>query len=172
MLRNIASGLRALFRKQQASQELDEEFDSFVEMATEDKMRDGMTRAEAVRAVRLERGSRELTKEVVYAAGWESVVDGIWRDIRFGVRSLRKSPGFMAVAVLTFALGIGANTAIFTMTNGLMLRTLPIKIQGGSSNFSTTIPVSLILGSTASRGTLTGSCATAITSSRTCSFGL
>jgi predicted permease len=130
MLRNIASGLRALFRKQQASQELDEEFDSFVEMATEDKMRDGMTRAEAVRAVRLERGSRELTKEVVYAAGWESVVDGIWRDIRFGVRSLRKSPGFMAVAVLTFALGIGANTAIFTMTNGLMFRTLPIKDPG------------------------------------------
>jgi hypothetical protein len=130
LLRKLAGGLRSLFWKQHASKELDEEFDSFVEMATEDKMRDGMTRAEAVRAVRLERGSREVAKEVVYSAGWESAVDGIWRDICFGVRSLRKSPGFSVVTVLTLALGIGANTAIFTMANGLMLRALPVRDPG------------------------------------------
>jgi putative ABC transport system permease protein len=63
----------------------------------------------------------------VYSAGWESAVDGIWRDICFGVRSLRKSPGFSIVTVLTLAFGIGANTAIFTVTNGLMLHALPVR---------------------------------------------
>jgi hypothetical protein len=57
----------------------------------------------------------------VYAAGWESVVEGIWRDIRFGVRSLRKSSGFSAVVVLTLTLGIGANTAVFTLLDAVML---------------------------------------------------
>src|SRR6478736_2604471 len=97
----LTDGLRSLFRKEQVSKELDEELDSFAEMATEEKMRDGMTRADAVRAVRLERGSLEVAKEVVYAAGWESAVEGIWRDIRFSVRSLRKSSVFSTVVVLT-----------------------------------------------------------------------
>src|SRR5262249_54222884 len=85
---------------------------------------------EALRAVRLERGSSEVAKEVVYASGWESVVDGIWRDVCFAVRSLQKSPGFSIVAVLTLAFGIGANTAIFTIPNGLMLRALPMLDPG------------------------------------------
>ena len=126
LLRRLA-GLRSLFRKQQVSEELDEEFGNFVEMATEDKMRDGMTRAEAVRAVRLERGSVEVIKQVVYAAGWESVVDGVWRDILFGFRSLKKSPGFSAVVVLTLTLGIGANTAVFSAMNAVLLKSLPVE---------------------------------------------
>ena len=79
--RHLAGGLRSLFRKEELSKELDEELDSFVDMAAEEKMKDGMTRADAVRAVRLERGSLEVAKEVVYAAGWESVVEGIWRPL-------------------------------------------------------------------------------------------
>ena len=126
LFRKLADGLWSWFRKEQVSKELDEELDSFVEMATEEKMRDGMTRADAVRAVRLERGNLEVAKEVVYAAGWESVVEGIWRDIRFGVRSLRKSSGFSAVVVLTLTLGIGANTAVFTLLNAVMLESLPV----------------------------------------------
>src|ERR1041385_1134049 len=118
LLRKLASGVRSLFRKQRTSEELDEEFDTFVEMATDDKTRDGMSRFEAGRAVRLERGSREAAKELVYAAGWESALNGIWRDICFAVRSLQRSPGFSVVTVLTLALGIGANAAIFTMMNG------------------------------------------------------
>ena len=124
--RKFADGLWSLFRKEQVSKELDEELDSFVEMATEEKMGEGMTSADAVRAVRLERGSVEVAKEVVYAAGWESVVEGVWRDIRFGVRSLRKSSGFSAVVVLTLTLGIGANTAVFTLLNAVMLESLPV----------------------------------------------
>src|SRR6185503_1549764 len=121
LLRRLASGLRSLFRKQQVSKELDEELDSFVEMATEEKIRDGMTRAEALRAVRIERGSLEVAKEDVYAARWESVVEGIWRDISFGVRSIRRSPGFSAIVVLTLTLGIGATTAIFSVVYAVLL---------------------------------------------------
>jgi predicted permease len=126
LLSKLSGGLRSLFRKQEVSKELDEELESFVEMATEEKMREGMTRAEAVRAVRLERGSLEVAKLNVYAAGWESVVEEIGRDIRLGVRSLRKSSGFSAIVVLTLTLGIGANTAIFTLLNAVMLESLPV----------------------------------------------
>ena len=126
LLRNIATGLRSLFRRNKVNRELDEELSAYLEMAAAGKMKLGMSRKDALRAVRLERGNLEVTKEVVRSAGWESVVETCWQDLRFAARVLRKNPGFTTAAVVAIALGVGMNVGIFSVLNGAALRLLPI----------------------------------------------
>src|SRR5215472_4588387 len=122
LLRNIGSGLRSLFRKEQVDRELDEELRAYVEMAADEKMKQGMSRQAAFRAVRLERGSLGGTKEIVRSGGWEFVVDTLWRDLLFAVRMLRRNPGSTAAVVIALALGIGLNATVFSFVNALLLR--------------------------------------------------
>jgi len=87
-------------------------------------MKDGMTRAEVLRAVRLERGSIEGAKETMRTEAWESFVETCWRDLRFAVRFLARTPGFTAVALVVITAGIGVNTAVFSVVDAVLLKPL------------------------------------------------
>ena len=129
-LRNLASRLRALASARRSSRDLDDELRSHFDLLVEQNLQRGMTLESARRAARIELGGADQIREAVHDQRGFPLLESIFADIRYAARILRKSPGFTTVAILTLALGIGANTAIFTMTNGLLLRTLPVKDPG------------------------------------------
>lgn len=127
LLNRISGAAAALFRRRRLDAELDEELQAFHAASVEAKLAAGMERDAAERAARLEVGSRAAVKDWVGDAGWESRVESVWYDLRFAARVLRRSPAFTCVAIVTLALGTGANAAMFQLLNAVRFRSLPVE---------------------------------------------
>jgi len=127
MLDDLLLRLRSLFRRKTVETELDEELRFHFEKQVSKFMQSGMAPDEAKRRARLEFGGMEQVKEEHRDARGVSFIETLLQDIRYGLRILSRTPVITSVAILSLALGIGANTAIFSMMDAVMLRLLPVR---------------------------------------------
>jgi predicted permease len=125
-LRQLVSRLRSAFSGRSSDSQLHEELQSHFEMLVDLNLQRGLSPAEARRAARLSLGGAEQIREAVRDRRGLPFLESLASDLKFGARMLRKSPGFTAIAILTLALGIGANSAIFTLTYAVILKSLPV----------------------------------------------
>jgi hypothetical protein len=127
----VISRLRALwnnmFRRKVLDRELDEELQAYLELVSAEKMREGVSPEEAYRDARVATGGVEQVKESVRDVRAGVWLDSLVRDFRYGLRTLAKNPAFTLIAMATLALGIGANTAMFSLLDEVVLRLLPVR---------------------------------------------
>src|SRR5215469_2016868 len=119
--------LAGLFDKERRDRHLEDELQTHLEMQVADNLRRGMSSKDARRNALIKLGGPESAKELYRDRRGVPILETLWRDTRHGVRILTRSPGFAAIALLTISLGIGANTAIFTLINAVMLKPLPVE---------------------------------------------
>jgi putative ABC transport system permease protein len=126
MLTDVLYRLRALLRRKSVESEMDDELRAHLEQQVEKYVRSGLPREEAARRARLEFGGLDQVKEECRDARGVNIIETTIRDLRYGLRQLFHNPGFTAVAILTLALGMGANTAIFSLVDEVSFRPRPV----------------------------------------------
>ncbi len=129
-----------MFRRKRSAEDFAEEIKAHIDLEADDLEREGLRSDEARWKAHREFGSVRAAQERFYMTGRWIWLDKLWRDLRFGLRSLRQSPGFAATAIVTLALGMGANTAVFSVMNAVLLRSLPVRDPAGLVYLRTSNP--------------------------------
>src|SRR6266851_3837790 len=119
-------GWRRFFRRSAWDDERARELDGYLSIETDENIARGMSPEAARAAARRKLGNATLVREEIYQMNTVTFVDSAWRDLKYGARLLRLNPAFAVVAILSLALGVGANTAIFQLLDAVRIRTLPV----------------------------------------------